>query len=155
MADEDDLWELRDRFDAADIWCSEVVDHGFIRSIYTFDPNNIAIEFSAPVPGVDVRKTPVMADTDPCREARKGPEPQAGVWPKVTHPTPDNERERYEGEGSRILAMLKEKRTRLEIKKRLRTISGALFILCLMKRYASCFRASRFHSETISLTSSY
>ncbi|WP_319470678.1 VOC family protein [uncultured Pseudodesulfovibrio sp.] len=109
VADEDDLWELRDRLGAADIWCSEVVDHGFIRSIYTFDPNNIAIEFSAPVPGVDVRKTPVMADTDPCREARKGPAQQAGVWPKVTHPTPDNERESYEGEGSRILAMLKKK----------------------------------------------
>ena len=55
VAAEDDLWNLKDRLDAAGVWVSEVVDHGFIHSIYAFDPNGIAIEFSAPVPGVDVR----------------------------------------------------------------------------------------------------
>ena len=103
VAGEDDLWEIKDRLEAADFWCSEVVDHGFIHSIYAFDPNNIAIEFSAPVPGVDVRATPVMADKDPTAEARKGPEPQPGVWPEVTHPTPESEREVYDGEAETIL----------------------------------------------------
>lgn len=103
VAGEDDLWEIKDRLAAADIWCSEVVDHGFIHSIYAFDPNNIAIEFSAPVPGVDVRKTPIMADSNPCLEARKGAEPQPGIWPEVTDPTPVDERTVYEGEGEQIL----------------------------------------------------
>lgn len=105
---DDDLWELKDKLEAADHWCSEVVDHGFIHSIYAFDPNMIAIEFSAPVAGVDVRKHPVMADTEPCLEARKGPEPQLEAWPSVTRPTPMEDRELYEGEGEKILDKMKE-----------------------------------------------
>lgn len=109
VAGEDDLWEIKDKLEAASIWCSEVVDHGFIHSIYAFDPNNIAIEFSAPVPGVDIRKTPVMVDTEPCAEALKGSEPQPGIWPKVTRPTPKNERESYEGEGAKIVRAMRER----------------------------------------------
>ncbi len=107
---DDDLWELKDKFDAAEIWCSEVVDHGFIHSVYAFDPNGIAIEFSAPVEGVDVRKTPVMADTTPCDEALKGPNPQSGVWPEVTSPTPAEDREVYEGEGDVIRKAIEKKK---------------------------------------------
>ena len=107
VAGEDDLWELKDKLDAADIWCSEVVDHGFIHSIYAFDPNNIAIEFSAPVPGVELRETPAMADSDPSADALKGPEPQVGVWPEVKRPTPVDEREVYEGEGEKILEAIR------------------------------------------------
>ena len=107
---EDDLWELKDKFDAVNIWCSEVVDHGFIHSIYAFDPNNIAIEFSAPVKEVDIRQTPVMADTEPCVEALKGVDPQPGVWPKVKSPTPESERAVYEGEGDKIRAAVEERK---------------------------------------------
>ncbi|QGY39301.1 VOC family protein [Pseudodesulfovibrio cashew] len=102
VAGEEDLWELKDKLEAADFWCSEVVDHGFIHSIYTFDPNNIPIEFSAPVPEVDIRRTPVMVDVEPSAEALKGSEPQPGVWPEVTAPTPVEERAVYEGEGDKI-----------------------------------------------------
>jgi len=107
---EADLWEIKDKLEAADQWCSEVVDHGFIHSIYAFDPNNIPIEFSANVAGVDLRKTPMMADVEPCAEALKGPEPQAGVWPPVTSPTPESEWETYEGEGQKVLDALKAKK---------------------------------------------
>ena len=110
VASDDDLWELKDKLEAADLWCSEVVDHGFIHSIYAYDPNNIAIEFSAPVQGVDIRATPVMADTDPSAEARKGPEPQPGVWPEVSVPTPESAREIYEGEGRAVVDMLEKMR---------------------------------------------
>ena len=110
VAGEDDLWELKDKFDAAGFWCSEVVDHGFIHSIYAFDPNNIAIEFSAPVPGVDLRATPVMADLDPTAEARKGPEPDPSAWPPVQATTPEGEREVYDGEAETILSALKKQR---------------------------------------------
>ncbi|QJB55781.1 VOC family protein [Pseudodesulfovibrio sp. zrk46] len=106
---DEDLWELKDKLEAADIWCSEVVDHGFIHSVYAFDPNNIPIEFSAPAKDVDVRKTPVMADTSPCAEALKGPEPRPGMWPEVTEPTPEAEREVYEGEGDVIRQAVLEK----------------------------------------------
>ena len=109
VAGEDDLWEIKDTLEAADFWCSEVVDHGFIHSIYAFDPNNIAIEFSAPVPGVDIRKVPVMVDTNPSMEASKGSEPQSGVWPQVKRPTPVGEREFYEGEGAKIVQAVREK----------------------------------------------
>lgn len=99
LADEDALWELRDRLEAAGFWVSEVVDHGFIHSIYSFDPNNIPVEFSAPAPGVDLRAQPVMADSEPTACAAQGPEPVPGVWPAVARPTPKDERRVYPGEG--------------------------------------------------------
>jgi len=96
----DDLWELKDRLEAADIWVSEVIDHGFIHSIYTFDPNHIPIEFSAPVPGVDLRQKPAMVDSHPSEITLEGPEPQTGKWPRVPTPTPEEDRQVYPGEGT-------------------------------------------------------
>jgi len=102
VAADADLWELKDKLEAAGIWVSEVIDHGFIHSIYAFDPNNIPIEFSAPVTDVDVRKHPVNRDLHPSAIAREGSEPQAGHWPEPQkHTAPDN-RIVYPGEG-RIL----------------------------------------------------
>ena len=99
VASDDDLWELKDKLEAADIWVSEVIDHGFIHSIYAFDPNNIPIEFSAPVPRVDVRRQPKMRDKNPSAVAQEGPERQHGHWPEIDTPTPENERTVYPGEG--------------------------------------------------------
>jgi len=99
LESEDELWNLRDSLDAAGFWVSEVVDHGFIHSLYSFDPNNIAVEFSVPVPGVDLRRQPVMADTAPTACAREGAEPVPGVWPAVAKATPVLERRVYPGEG--------------------------------------------------------
>lgn len=96
---DDNLWELKDKIEAADIWVSEIVDHGFIHSIYTFDPNHIPIEFSSPVPEVNIRKKPRMMDKKPTPIAQEGPEPQAGHWPEVKNPTPKEDREVYPGEG--------------------------------------------------------
>ena len=96
VASDEDLMELKGRFEAADMWVSEIIDHGFIHSIYAFDPNNIPIEFSAPVTGVDVRKEPRMMDRHPSRAAREGSEPVTGRWP------PSAEQEEchvYPGEG--------------------------------------------------------
>jgi catechol 2,3-dioxygenase-like lactoylglutathione lyase family enzyme len=96
---DEDLWELKDRFEAADIWVSEVIDHGFIHSIYAFDPNNIPIEFSAPVPGVDIRKHPRMKDKRPTAVSQEGSEPQPGTWPDTKKVTQPRERKVYPGEG--------------------------------------------------------
>ena len=99
VAGVEDLWELYDKLAAADIWTSELVDHGFIYSLYTFDPNGIAIEFSAPVPDVDLCRDPRMTDSVPSPAALEGALPQSGVWPDVTAPTAPEERAVYPGEG--------------------------------------------------------
>ena len=78
VENDDDLWELKDKLEAAGFWVSEVMDHGFIHSIYTFDPNNIAIEFSALVPGVNLSTNPQMKDRQPAPAAAEGCEPQPG-----------------------------------------------------------------------------
>lgn len=100
VASDDDLWELRDKLEAADFWVSEVIDHGFIHSIYAFDPNNIPIEFSAPVPDVDVRKSPKIKDKRPSAIALEGAEPQLTQWPEPTKIIPSSERKIYPGEGT-------------------------------------------------------
>jgi catechol 2,3-dioxygenase-like lactoylglutathione lyase family enzyme len=102
VATHDDLWELKDRIDAAGIWVSEVIDHGFIHSIYSYDPNGIPVEFSCRVAGTDVRNEPLMADRDRSPIAQEGPEPQSGKWPSVEKPTPKNERKIYPGAGSEL-----------------------------------------------------
>jgi catechol 2,3-dioxygenase-like lactoylglutathione lyase family enzyme len=99
VENDDDLWELKDRLEAAGFWVSEVMDHGFIHSIYTFDPNNIAIEFSAMVPDVDLCANPKMKDRQPSPAAAEGFDPQPGNWPDVDTPTPVTQRFVYPGEG--------------------------------------------------------
>ena len=100
VATDDDLWELKDRLEAAEFWVSEVIDHGFIHSIYSFDPNNIPIEFSAPVADIDLRRHPQMRDTSPLPEALEGPGVQSGIWPSPQHATPLKDRAVYPGEGT-------------------------------------------------------
>jgi catechol 2,3-dioxygenase-like lactoylglutathione lyase family enzyme len=99
VATEQDLWELKDKLEAAGFWVSEVIDHGFIHSIYAHDPNNIAIEFSAPGT-LDIRKHPKMADKSPTPLALEGPEPRPGAWPAVSRPTPPEEWSSYPGDGA-------------------------------------------------------
>jgi catechol 2,3-dioxygenase-like lactoylglutathione lyase family enzyme len=99
---DDDLWSLKGRLETAGFWVSEAVDHGFIHSIYSFDPNNIPIEFSAPVPGVDVRKVPRMRDRQPGSVSREGPDPQPGHWP-AAEPISGEDKIVYPGEGRTFL----------------------------------------------------
>lgn len=46
VADEDALLALRERLKSAHCEVTDVVDHGFIRSVYFNDPNGIALEAS-------------------------------------------------------------------------------------------------------------
>ena len=102
-----DLLELRGKLEAAGFWASEIMDHGFIHSIYAFDPNNIPIEFSAPVEGQDLRKTPRMKDRFPSAVAKEGPDPVPGHWPDHKDKMKHLDRTVYPGEGL-ILATLPE-----------------------------------------------
>jgi len=99
---EDDLWSLKDRLEAAGSPVSDVIDHGFIHSIYAYDPNGIPIEFSHNVEGVDIRKKPQMRDRSPSQITIEGSEPQRGTWPEVVTPTLKSERIVYPGAGSEL-----------------------------------------------------
>jgi catechol 2,3-dioxygenase-like lactoylglutathione lyase family enzyme len=97
---EDDLWALKLKVEAAGFWVSEVIDHGFIHSIYAFDPNGIPIEFSWSVTGVDVHARPVSRDKLPSEVASEGSEPQPDVWSSPSVDTPREERKIYPGHGA-------------------------------------------------------
>jgi catechol 2,3-dioxygenase-like lactoylglutathione lyase family enzyme len=100
VAHDEDLWELKEKFEAADMWVSEIIDHGFIHSLYAFDPNNIPIEFSAPVARVDIRKFPKMLDRHPTKTAKEGADPLEGKWPQAVADTPEADKIVYPGEGT-------------------------------------------------------
>ncbi len=99
---EEDLWELKDKLEAAGFQVSDVIDHGFIHSIYSFDPNGIPVEFSHNVEGADIRQEPRMRDREPSEITNEGPEPQPGKWPPVTEPTPRSAWITYPGAGSEL-----------------------------------------------------
>lgn len=105
---EDELWELKDRITAAGFEVSRVINHGFIHSIYTFDPNGIPIEFACPVEGVNIRENPSMKDIEPSEAALEGTEPIWDRWPKVSEPTPFSERKVYRGAGSELFQGIKK-----------------------------------------------
>ena len=98
---EEDLWELKDKLTAAEFRVSDVIDHGFIHSIYAFDPNGIPIEFSHNVEDVDVRQNPQMADSAPSAVTREGSEPNFDKWPRA-------ERKVYPGAGSELFHGIRE-----------------------------------------------
>ncbi len=99
---EDDLWELKDKLEAAGFPVSDVIDHGFIHSIYTHDPNGVPIEFSHNVNAVNIRKNPQMKDKSPSAITEEGPGPFPGAWPDVKKYTPPSKRIIYPGAGSEL-----------------------------------------------------
>jgi catechol 2,3-dioxygenase-like lactoylglutathione lyase family enzyme len=101
---DEDLWMLRGRLEAAGFWVSDLIDHGFIHSIYAFDPNGIPIEFSYNVPEVDVRKQPRMIDTTPSSVTLEGPEPQPDHWPRAATELPEDDKVLFPGEGTELVA---------------------------------------------------
>ena len=97
-----ELGRLKSLLEENGFWASEIIDHGFILSLYSFDPNNIPIEFSYPVPDYDVRTHPVMIDTDPTPAATQGSAPWPQRWRQVA--SPPAEFGIYPGEAEAILA---------------------------------------------------
>ncbi|MBU3916026.1 VOC family protein [bacterium] len=64
LDEQSDLFRLQDQLACSEQPVSDVIDHGFIHSIYTFDPNGVPLEFSWMVPTVDLENNPVfIADT--------------------------------------------------------------------------------------------
>ena len=103
VEDDETLWALHDRIETAGFWVSDVIDHGIIHSIYSFDPNGIPIEFTAEVKGIDIGAEPALVDSAPGPAALEGPDPIAGRWPDVLHPTPPEDRIAFPGEGVELI----------------------------------------------------
>ena len=97
LSGKEELWELKDRLEAADIWVSEVMDNGFIHSVFSTDPNNIQLEFCYRIKDVSLSNNPKMIDTAPSPVTMEGTEPLPGKWPAVNKPTPTEERKIYPG----------------------------------------------------------
>jgi hypothetical protein len=103
----DELKRLKDLLETNDFWASEIIDHGFILSLYAFDPNNIPIEFSYAVPEYDVHAHPIMIDSHPTPAATQGSEPRPERWrPAVAS---DSDHEFYPGEAEAVRAAFTKK----------------------------------------------
>ncbi len=102
VENEADLWALKDKLAAAGFYVSDVINHGIIHSIYSYDPNGIPIEFSHNVEGVDIRRQPQMRDSVPTKIAKEGAEPKWEKWPEVIKATPKHEWVVYPGAGSEL-----------------------------------------------------
>lgn len=100
LKEREDLYRIQDMLEAADFPVSDAIDHGFIHSIYTYDPNGIPLEFSWQVEGIDVLSSPVILDPSPSAILREGLNPVPGKWPPVARPTPPAEWITVPGEGS-------------------------------------------------------
>lgn len=96
---EEELWELKAKLGAAGFWVSEIIDHGFIYSLYSFDPNGIPVEFSYPVREMDFHEKAAMMDSAPSAVTLEGPDPVPGKWPEPGAPVPEEDRRVYPGEG--------------------------------------------------------
>jgi catechol 2,3-dioxygenase-like lactoylglutathione lyase family enzyme len=94
---EDELWELKDRLEHNGEWVSEVIDHGIIYSIYTFDPNGIALEFTYQKEGMQLQQNPLNYDKSPSPVASEGIEPQIALYPDSPNPTAKDNRRVYKG----------------------------------------------------------
>ena len=108
VSGEEDLLEVRAALDAAGFWVSDIIDHGFIHSVYSFDPNGIAIEFSSTEGLPEVRKHPVMVDSAPSAVTLEGPDPVPGVWPLPPGEITDDDRMVFPGEGMEFVDGVKK-----------------------------------------------
>lgn len=107
---QNDLWYLKDKLEVAGFDCSDVIDHGFIHSIYSFDPNGIPIEFSWQVKTIDIRRQPMMLDAEPTVVAEEGSNPRYDQWPAVIHPTKPSRQVIRKGAGSELTQFLDQEK---------------------------------------------
>jgi catechol 2,3-dioxygenase-like lactoylglutathione lyase family enzyme len=103
----DELGRLKALLEANGFWASELIDHGFIVSLYSFDPNNIPIEFSYAVPEYDVHAHPIMIDSHPTLAALEGSEPRSERWRPADAMDSDNQL--YPGEAEAVRAAFTKK----------------------------------------------
>ena len=84
----EDLFRLKDRFAAAGVPASDVIDHGFLYSVYLHDPNGVTVECCCPARGVDLAAVPVAVEQAPTAVAAEGTDPNPAV-----HAAPSRQRD--------------------------------------------------------------
>lgn len=82
----EEMFELKDRLEAAGLEVTGPIDHGAFWSIYFFDNNNIPLEFAWNL--MDITEFPAVVDDDLPDIVLEGSKPQPGHWPEVTDKTP-------------------------------------------------------------------
>ena len=107
VSSKENLFALKDRLEAAGSEVTGAGDHGGIWSIYFFDNNNIPLEASWNT--CEVIKTPAIVEDDPLAVAEEGAEPQPGIWPEVTAPTPPDKMTAHPGNGFEMRDVLIER----------------------------------------------
>lgn len=85
----EEMFELKDRLEAAGLEVTGPIDHGAFWSIYFFDNNNIPLEFAWNL--MDINEFPAVVDDDLPEIVLEGSKPQPGHWPEVTRQTPPEE----------------------------------------------------------------
>ncbi len=89
MESQSELHRLQDQLVCSDLPVSDVIDHGFLHSIYTFDPNGIPLEFSWLVPGIDLDTNPIFQADNATKHEIPSLSPVRGNWP-VCEEDPDD-----------------------------------------------------------------
>lgn len=97
----DSLCHLQDQLIEAELPVSDIIDHGFIHSIYTYDPNRIPLEFTVLMKELDLSQTFILRDDSPAAVVLEGANPVPGKWPEVVEPYTE-ERLVILGEGSEL-----------------------------------------------------
>ena len=80
----EDLFRLKDRFEAAGVSASDVTDHGFLYSVYLHDPNGITVECCCAARDVDIATDPVAIEQAPTPVAAQGADPDPAAYPAPT-----------------------------------------------------------------------
>jgi catechol 2,3-dioxygenase-like lactoylglutathione lyase family enzyme len=93
----EELFEFKDRLEAAGVEVYGAVDHGTIWSIYFYDPNGIPLELSWEL--MEVIEPPAVAEDAPMPIVAEGSEPQPGQFPTATRRTPPEEWKAKSGNG--------------------------------------------------------
>jgi len=95
----EDLFVLKDKLEYNQFWVSEILNHGYIYSLYTFDPNNIPLEFSWPLPDIDLSILEQHLDREPVPALKEGKFPNPHFWPT---PAKYKQSPVYPGAGSEL-----------------------------------------------------
>ncbi len=71
----EDLYQIQELLVNAELAVSDIVDHGFVCSVYSFDPNGVPVEFSFIRKENSPHVNPVFADPNPGIAASEGADP--------------------------------------------------------------------------------
>jgi catechol 2,3-dioxygenase-like lactoylglutathione lyase family enzyme len=86
----EDLYQIQELLINADYAVTDIVDHGFVCSVYSFDPNGVAVEFSFIRIDKSPHQKPVFADPNPGTVAKEGPDP-SGFYDRSVPDQTDHE----------------------------------------------------------------